>query len=312
MKKKIFFAMARRKIMNVKLFFVTVMAALLSMAIIACDPSEPPDEIGNIPPPPLPPPEQWWNQIESGGEIYDDFRYKIEDGGIRIIRYEGEGGTVSIPAEIKEIPVTTIGIYAFRETELTGIVIPDSVTYIGEYAFEKNQLASVVIPDSVTSIGKYAFANNLLTGVVIPNSVTFIESGAFSYNQLTDVVIPDSVTYIGGLAFSGNQLTSVTISENVTEIAFGSFSSNRLAWVVIPNSVTSIQQYAFSENDLVKVTIGKNVSIRLYAFSNFEYIGNNLSTDIENGFAETYNNNGRLAGTYTRPDATSTVWTRQQ
>jgi hypothetical protein len=61
---------------------------------------------------------------------------------------------------------------------------------------------------------------------------------------------------------------------------------------------------------LVEVTIGKNVSLRLYAFSNFVDIDGTFATHIENGFAETYNNNGKLAGTYTRPDTTSNVWTR--
>ena len=42
--------------------------------------------------------------LESGGEIYADLRYKIEDGAITIIRYEGEVGMVSIPPGIEGKP----------------------------------------------------------------------------------------------------------------------------------------------------------------------------------------------------------------
>jgi hypothetical protein len=295
--------------MNVKLFSVAVMTALLSVTITACEPT---DE-GPGKPPPL---DEWWERIESGGEIYAGFRYKIEGGGIRIIQYEGEGGTVTIPAEIEEKPVTTIGLYAFRKVDpklgniilldenkifasnhLTSVVIPDSVTSIGDSAFACNWLTDVVIPDSVTSIGDSSFSDNQLASVIIPDSVTYIGKWAFSGNRLTDVIIPDSVTSIGVFAFYRNRLTSVKISENVTKIALYTFMSNRLTSVVIPNSVAIIEESAFTENHLIEITIGENVSLGNWAFGS-------------NSFVETYNNNGRQAGTYTRPDSTN-VWTKR-
>ena len=41
--------------------------------------------------------------------------------------------------------VTTIGIEAFWDNQLTSIDIPESVTEIGDWAFEDNQLTSIVI-----------------------------------------------------------------------------------------------------------------------------------------------------------------------
>ena len=152
----------------------TVILLIAGLFTVACQ-SNGGDENG--PPPNNVPPllVEWWKDIESGGEVFGDFRYKIEDGGIRIIRYEGEGGKVTIPAEIEEIPITKIGIHAFRETKLTDVVIPDSVISIGIYAFYNNQIVSVTIPNSVTSIGYSAFSGNLLTSVIIPDSVIFID-----------------------------------------------------------------------------------------------------------------------------------------
>ena len=113
--------------MTSKIFSITAMAALLSMAITACDPSVKNGNGSASLPPPL---DEWWKQIESGGEIFGDFRYKSEAGGIRIIRYEGEGGTVTIPAEIERTPVTSIGIHAFRETNLKGVPLIRALKYL--------------------------------------------------------------------------------------------------------------------------------------------------------------------------------------
>lgn len=239
--------------MIIKPFTVTVMAVLFCMVFIACyEEPEIPPLYGD-----------WKERIERGRKKYNDFRYKIEDGEIKILRYEGEGGTVTIPAEIEEIPVTTIGLYAFRETKLTEIIIPDSITTIGEMAFFDNELTDLFIPDSVKKIEYYAFASN--------------------------------------------KLTSVTISHSITIIEYGIFYNNKLTSVIIPNGVTKVYHDAFGFNPLVEITIGKNVSLNDFAFSSVS-----IDHFIVGGFfAETYKENGRLAGTYTRPDVYSAVWTRQ-
>ena len=65
---------------------------------------------------------------------------------------------------------------------------------------------------------------------------------------------------------------------------------------VIGDSVTFIGQYAFQFNSLISIVIGANVELGDGAFSN--------------GFEIIYNDNGRMAGTYTRPDTGSTIWNR--
>ena len=170
-----------------------------------------------------------------------------------------------IPSQYNELPVTTIGEFAFYDCEsLTSVVIPDSVTSIGWLAFwDCESLTSVVIPDSVTSISGGAFYNcKSLTDIAIPNSVTSIDEGAF-YNceSLTDIAIPNSVTSIGNDVFYGcESLTSVHISdmESWCAIAFHDGASNPLCYannlylngklvtdLVIPDSMTSIRNSTF-------------------------------------------------------------------
>ena len=148
--------------------------------------------------------------------------------------------------------VTSIGNYAFYDTALTSVSIPDSVISIEDCAFAGcvgSSLTSVTIGNSVTSIGRAAFYNcKSLTSINIPNSVTSIGRNAFaSCSKLTSINIPDSVTLIDQCAFEACQaLTSI----------------------VIPNSVTSIEYYAFGYCfDLKTVIIKGKPTVSSKAFS---------------------------------------------
>lgn len=111
-------------------------------------------------------------------------------------------------------------------SEITDLVIPNSVTSIGNYAFYGcSGLTSITIPNSATSIGYGAFDGcSGLTSVEIPNSVTSIMNNAFgSCRGLISVTIPASVTSVGNGAFrrcSGlasiisNATTAPTIASN--------------------------------------------------------------------------------------------------
>ena len=66
---------------------------------------------------------------------------------------------IIIPTTHHNLPVTSIGVYAFYDcTGLTSITIPNSVTSIKYMAFGGcTGLTSITIPNSVTSIGDCAF-----------------------------------------------------------------------------------------------------------------------------------------------------------
>ena len=98
------------------------------------------------------------------------------------------------------------GVLLCNCTNLTSVIIPESVTLISDCAFEDcTGLTSITIPNSVTSIGNGVFYDCTgLTSIIIPNSVTSIGDDAFSYcSGLTSITIPESVTSIGEEAFYG-------------------------------------------------------------------------------------------------------------
>ena len=142
-------------------------------------------------------------------------------------------GNVTIPDVInfmdKTYPVTSIDGEAFSEcTELTSVVIGDSVKEIGWSAFYGcTELTSAIIGNHVIYIGPGAFMDcSALTSIDIPNSV---------------VNMDESNIFCGCSA-----LTNVTIGDKVTEIPYWAFSDcTSLKEIIIGNSVTIIYEHAF-------------------------------------------------------------------
>ena len=121
-----------------------------------------------------------------------DYSYTTNaDNTITITGYTGDGGDVTVPDTIENLPVTSIGDWAFWfNTNLTNVTVGTNVTSIGYAAFYCcTSLTGVTIPNSVTNIGGETFwFNTSLGSVTIPNSVTSIGDSAFwSNTSLTNV-----------------------------------------------------------------------------------------------------------------------------
>jgi hypothetical protein len=116
------------------------------------------------------------------------------DGGVTIVKYSGWDADITIPAKIGGKAVTGIGKEAFKDADLTGVVIPDSVTAIGESAFFGNKLAKLTIGKGIISIGNGMFYGNQLTSVTLGNGVISIGAYAFAENQLTSVTVPANLS----------------------------------------------------------------------------------------------------------------------
>jgi hypothetical protein len=207
-----------------------------------------------------------------------DFQYSIDNGQVTITGYSGSGGEVAIPETIEDLPVTSIGDYAFTYSSLTSAAIPGSVTMIGNQAFSDCASLDSITVDPVnqafSSLDGVLFDKN--RGVLIqfpggksgsytmPDSVVTIGTYAFldCYN-LTDVIIPESVTTLAESAFNGcSGLTGISIPDSVITIGTNAFLyCTGLTNIIIPNSVTTIGESVFWEcTGLTNVTLGSGVA----------------------------------------------------
>lgn len=187
-------------------------------------------------------------------------------------------------------------------TELTDLVIPDSIVEIKKNAFANcNSLISVTIPDSVSVIRQGAFygCNNLTTinfnptnctvmgnsnssvfegcevsQLVIGNNVTNIPNNAFRgcMRGLTSLIVPDSVVNIGDYAFYGcNHLTSVSLGANVQNIGNYSFGGCSQVQIATAKSETPATLYGssslgFSDNCVLHIPCGSAPDYAMTAF----------------------------------------------
>ncbi|MGO9203306.1 MAG: leucine-rich repeat protein, partial [Limisphaerales bacterium] len=188
--------------------------------------------------------------------------YTSANGAITITKYTGPGGSVIIPGAINGLPVTGIGGSAFYGcTDLTSVVVPDSVTSIGDFAFSGASLGSVTIPSSVTDIGEAAFGGcTSLSAITVDalnpayasvSGVLFNESRTtllqYPAGRTGSYTVPDLVSSIGDGAFYGcANLTSVTVPSGVSSIGEGAFEDcARLAQVYFQGNAPTCDPSAF-------------------------------------------------------------------
>lgn len=98
-----------------------------------------------------------------------------------------------------------IGSYAFSETGLKQIRLPDTLKAIEDSAFSETRLTDIRIPGSVSRISELAFEHNLhLRSVVLEEGVTEICANTFrECPRLEELYLPDTVTKIHPSAFAG-------------------------------------------------------------------------------------------------------------
>lgn len=199
------------------------------------DPPTPPDDAGSDQPAGPPAAEYTYEGIV--------YAYQEETNSYAVTgATDATLGDMEILESIEGVPVTTIEYKAFaNRTDLTSVLIPDSVLYIGQDVFRDcKKMTQATISNNLETLGPYAFYGcSALTSVTIPDSVKTIEQGAF-YNcsGITSMTIPDGVTAIGESAFSGcSSLTSISIPGSVTSIGDSLFiGCSRLASIIVDSS----------------------------------------------------------------------------
>ena len=193
--------------------------------------------------------------------IKDDIRYHVlNKGWVEIVANSYSGGVV-IPATVEAgntFAVKRIADKAFQNcTNLTSIVIGDSVSVIGSNAFDGcSNLTSVTIPEGATTIASNAFSNCPNLDYTAYGNAFYIGNTQNPYKVLVEA--------------KNQKIASCDINSKSQFICDGAFSGcYNLTEITIPNTVESIGQNAFSScNGLKSVKVGNGVeSIGNSAFS---------------------------------------------
>ncbi len=147
--------------------------------------------------------------------------YLLSDDGksAEVVDYIGTAKEVKISEIYEGVPVTSISAAAFRNKEITSLIVPNSITNIPRGAFSGcNSLKSITLPfigpeegyDSASRLGylfdtsSWAYNSRVpasLETVIITKASTIGDNAFNGCKHIKSVIIPDSVSNIGSDAF---------------------------------------------------------------------------------------------------------------
>ena len=172
---------------------------------------------------------------------------------------------------------------------LSSIVLPDSVTEIEKYAFFETGLRNIQLPEKLTLIGAYAFCNcKNLKQVQLPSQLKELGNGAFSScENLAQIQLPAQLNKLGTDAFRNcTSLDKIDIPAGLTQIEPDTFCNTGLTSVTLHEGLTKIEDGAFHDClKLKKIRIPKSVTdIGELALGIRYNMGNGAEEVIPGGF----------------------------
>ena len=208
--------------------------------------------------------EQDYTEVEENGikyNVYSDHAMVKGASG----KIEGE---LIIPDKINDVPVTSIGYYAFNMNDLiTSVKIPYGVKKIYSDAFRScRNLESVVLPDSVIVIESGAFSYCFkLESIVIPDNLEEINVSVFTSTPWLSKKREDNpLVIVNNILIDGQTCNGrVEVPNNVKTIEYGAFGDNKsVTSIIIPESVINVKSAFSCCENLDSITFyNKNVLI---------------------------------------------------
>ncbi len=240
------------------------------------------------------------NLIDTGEKTLKDCT-KLQSAALpEKLRIVGSGafdGCTQLETVALPDTVICIGTGAFRNTELTELVLPETLMRLSDQAFYGALSdATFFIPASVTEIGDDVFSacENLMIQCcyqscayeyAVDNGIVYeligdaenpflIDNGELIryFGQETAVIIPDEITVIGVDAFKNKPaMVSITLPDGLNEIRSGAFENCRsLSRIVLPAALACVGENAFKDcTGLTEITVlGTDTAFESDAFLN--------------------------------------------
>ena len=200
----------------------------------------------------------------------DNIKYYIENGEATIaVQDENLSGDIVIPKSISYDGNNYVVIRAtngaFQNTDITSIILPNSITSLGNSCFKYcHNLTSVKLPDNITVLGDEAFCTcDKLSSVKLPTTLTSLGKWCFQHCGITTLTLPNSITTIGqGCFYSCSNLETVTLPQNITNLPDFAFNDcKKLSGITLHEGITSLGESCFAGcSSLTSIKLPKSIN----------------------------------------------------
>ena len=120
------------------------------------------------------------------------------------------------------------------------VVLPKTITTIGVGAFYNTNITNVELPEGVKTIGDYAFSRTFMVSITIPASVTSFGD----YNIFYECDLLRTITYLGNMPPTKWVATSQTFVPNKTKYSTPAYSINSAS--IIPMIEWQDEEFAYN------------------------------------------------------------------
>lgn len=204
--------------------------------------------------------------VSGEGEMFD-YNYYVQDGkGYSNTPWCNEMN--SIKRVIFEEGITRIGNCAFRDCDnLTEVTFSNGLIEIGSGAFMFTDISKVVLPDSVKTLDSACFQYCfMLNDIYLGKSLEYIGRDVFSDDSSFDcITIPKSVRYIGERAFARCGLNTIYYEgtkeqwNNIDKSAAWDYQmENSDKLIIITKKIKKNTDYASYNPNSINVSIDGN------------------------------------------------------
>lgn len=211
------------------------------------------------------------------GVIYE----ALSDSTAKVTGWEHKSTSLSIPSSLKMKgkirKVVAIAPRAFAKDDqgaITDIVLPKYLVEIGEEAFKGSDVTSILMPNTVKNLGTHAFEDcKKLKEVTLSSSLTLIPMAAFrGCDALQELQVPASVTKIADLAFEASGLKEMELPMGVETVGAGAFyNCQQLEKLAFPNSLKKLGVCCFLYcNKLKSLTLPDQKPRRMQSSANID------------------------------------------
>ncbi len=165
------------------------------------------------------------------------------------------------------------------------------VTGVAENAFANSQVTSVVLPNTVEVIGDNAFTDcKSLVNVTLPKELKYYGDGLFKgCSAMTSLIWPAGYNTVKPYQFAGTGITSLTLPENITSLGEGAFSDcASLATLNFDAKIDELGEKAFYGAGLKNIQILQTVPPTAYANTFDADTYSSAVLTVPAGYAATY------------------------